>query len=69
MYHLSQQKKDDCATCAKIVQPGQLPPTKVLIIKQLKLQRNRGEQLRFPCAPWRSGKREGNGADHLHALL
>lgn len=26
-----------CVTCAEIVQPGQLPPTEVLIIEQLKL--------------------------------
>lgn len=34
MCHLNH---DDSATCAKIVQPGQLPPTKVLIIEQLEL--------------------------------
>lgn len=27
------------ATCAEIVQPGQLPPTEVLIIEQLKLEK------------------------------
>lgn len=39
-----------CVTCAKIVQPSQLPPTEVLIIEQFKLQ-NRAKTDRHDQKP------------------
>lgn len=67
-----------CVTCAEIVQPGQLPPTEVLIIEQLKLWREVEDRfLNFavrsfdqynPLQPTTHRAPQGS-THHLHALL